>query len=419
MSSAWTVRPSIRIAAILVAVLALAVLAAQVLARSQRRSTEAEFARTVAPLSAASYASLLVPDERNAALQLRKGALGLRVGESERAAVGAITTTPEVEWGPSERKLVRRTLAANADPIAALYRSGGLVDSGFGLLDPAREREDLRAELPVQLLLWAQRLLLLDAEEAWGMGDRPRFAAAVAAMSSLATALQREAPLLACMAGVAAEKMLLSEVARTLGRPDCDLAAIALLTDRLPRQDLSRGWRRTVANEAMQAQLTDDAAVAGASLGWLERIADDRARRRRLNLFAAVAAAIEIPVGSTDSWRAERDAEVGRWSATPPPNLIEGVVRLQSTLAVRQLAHAALWARAEGLRAGVAPESLAACPGAGLPDPFSGRPLSYRRNADGSATLAVERGDDLWRLSLVRTPAAAPFTWRLPPPIAP
>jgi hypothetical protein len=96
---------------------------------------------------------------------------------------------------------------------------------------------------------------MIEAGTAWLEGDRSRVAAALAAMTTLASSLEREAPFLAGLSGVAAEQALLAVSERILSRDECDAMAVELLRRSRSQVDLRQAWRRVIANVRVVARL--------------------------------------------------------------------------------------------------------------------------------------------------------------------
>lgn len=409
------VRPSIRVAAVAVALLLVGLLATTVWSRSQRRGAEEELRAVVGPPDSVPYASSQVGDDRNATIPLRTAVSLLEVPEAHRSTLVALTLVPESGRNTAQRELADRFLAANTAALTQLYEAGRRQASGFGLVDPRDEPAELQSLMPALQLLWAQRLLVTDAGSAWRDGDRDRFAAALAAMTSLASALEREAPFLAGVSGVAAEQMLLAVVLGTLAQPDCDVPTVDLLRRGLVTEDLRHVWHRVIANEDRQADLNLRRYGQSERPSWLGRIALDRERTRQVRLYATLARTVDTPFGSARDWRAEREREMSRRAPLAVPALVDGAVRFQATMAGRQLAAAGLWVRERGLSDGAYPSTLAGCPEAEHPDPFSGRPLLLVPADDGGVTLEVDGGQEPWAASPGGSSSPMALTLRLPP----
>jgi len=373
-----------------------------------------------------------VVDERNAAVPLVAGAQALILSIEDKTALGQMTLKPASGWTAGERAFLRSVLETNRPGLELLYRSGGMRESDFGL-DPLAARQDpaeFASRMPLLKLLWAQRLLWLDANQAWIAYDRTRFAAASAAMASLASALERESPLIAGLIGVASEKIFHSAAAAALTSPACDLETVALLSKDLPSEDLIGSWRRAIAGESRvlpaedlarsQRELGDLQWYSRALAGIHELILGRRDQALRLRALIVLADSLDVPYGSSPDWPGARAAEVQQRCGFPlmpgMRNLFNAAGRYQSGLAGRQLIHTALWVREQGLQTGAYPASLVGSPEGTRPDAFSGSPLVYEVHPDGSATLAIKNGDKLWNRLVQNIRSSLPFTLRLPPP---
>lgn len=372
-----------------------------------------------------------VADERNAAVPLIAGAQALIISAKDKSALGGMTQKPASGWTAGEREYLRSVLEINGPGLELLYRSGGMRESDFGL-DPSagsQNLDDFKSRMPLLKLLWAQRLLWLDANEAWIANDRTRFAAATAAMASLASALERETPLMITgLIGVASEKIFHSAAGMALASTACDLETVTLLSSDLPSEDLTGSWRRVIAGEGLPWANLVSEWEKPKTLSWYTRAYDgvrgmivgSRIEAQRFQMLVVLAGSLEVPYGSSPDWAAARTAEVkqrsGPYLGTLMPNLLNAAGRYQTALAGRQLVRTALWVREQGLRTGAYPTSLAGSSDGAGSDAFSGSPLVYEVHVDGSATLGIKNGDDLWKRLQQNIKSSLPFTLRLPPP---
>lgn len=397
------------------------------LGNRQRAKAESEFR---AKLGAYLGARPRVVDERNAAVPLVAGAQALIIANQDKSVLGEMTLKQAGGWTLEEREYLRRVLETNRPGLELLVRSGGMRESDFGL-DPSagsQNLDDFKSRMPLLKLLWAQRLLWLDANDAWIANDRTRFAKATAAMASLASALEHGSPLITGLIGVASEKVLHSAAATALTSPACDLETVALLGKELPSEDLTESWRRVIAGEGLPWANLVSEWEKPKTLSWYTRAYDgvrgmivgSRIEAHRFQMLVVLAGSLEVPYGSSPDWAAARAAEVkqrsGPYLGTLMPNLFNAAGRFQTAQAGRQLIRTALWVREQSLRTGSYPASLAGSPDGTKPDAFSGSPLVYRVMPDGSATLAIKNGDVLWNRLVENIKSSLPFTLRLPPP---
>lgn len=138
-----------------------------------------------------------------------------------------------------------------------------------------------------------------------------------------------------------------------------------------------------------------------------------------LEVFPRFASAIDEPFGHDPDWI----SGYSRWrdgfiAGMAVPNLTRSTARVQHLMASRHLARTAIALRMSALANGEYPQDLSAIPGADRADPFTGDPLQYTLEGDGSATLSSHRMAELWNDPRVGGDVAdiAPNTWRLPPP---
>ncbi|MFI5166189.1 MAG: hypothetical protein ACHQQS_06190 [Thermoanaerobaculales bacterium] len=377
------------------------------------------------------YASAKVPDEENAAIYIRAGAEAVVLLGNDKPRAGDLSMVAPRAWSEDDRAFLRGLLARNAAALDLLHRAAELKRSSFGLVDGADLNEELKDKLPLLKILWAQRLLLMDADAALHDGDRARFLTDARTMSTLATAMDRESPMISLLIGVAAEKIFLSAVDQAVEDPGSDLAMLTALRGSLMDIDLRAAWRRTNGAEerAIHERVPRSAARppdAGDSAGgWLGRVEDfvfgDLLHCEVLNLRRDAVAIVDQPYGSNPPW-------VSRGLATPRtmfgalekvlfPSLANAAGRVQTALSQRNLAWVALALRAQALTSGSYPASLVgAVEDPSRPDPFVGKPLAYVRHADGSAEVGLPDGAALADKLMAPVKNWSPFIWKLPAP---
>ena len=219
-------------------------------------AAEREFEAKAGPLPENLYASDRVPDEENAAILLRAGAEAVILLDKDKARAGDLTMTALRVWSHQDLAFLRDLLARNGPALELLRRTAGMTRSGFGLKDPADVDEELKTKLPLLKLLWAQRLLFLDAQVALREGAFARLADDVKAMSVLAVAVEREAPLISELVGIAAEKIVLETISDAVAHPELDAGTLSVLATTIPELDLRAAWRRSLACEFKMPQMS-------------------------------------------------------------------------------------------------------------------------------------------------------------------
>ncbi len=422
MAMSRVARGAVRVVGVALVVALAGVLALRIYGDRRLAAAEREFTANIGPMAGNPYASPVVPDEENAAIYLRAGAEAVVLPRGERALAAELTTLVFKRWDPQQVSAISRILAGNAPALELLHRAAGKTRSSFGLVGPASLDEDLKTKLPLLKLLWAQRLLWLDAHVALRDGDTARLLDDARAMSVLAAALERESPLIAELVGIAAEKILLATVADAAASPHLDEAAASDLSRALLDVDLRAAWRRSLAFESkVPGGLY---AVEGGS-----KPRGDLIRRvvylaapscwdaPYVEWMARLLKAVDVPYASSlSSLTEQRPRSDFSPLAASIPNLTQAAGRNQVILSERRLARLALALRRQALATGVYPDSLDAFPEASALDPFTAEHILYTHRRDGSAQLSVPGGVKLWERMQKNVGFAGPFTWELPPP---
>ena len=422
----WVVRP---IGVVLVVVLA-AVLVVRMYGAHRLAAAEREFRAKVGDVRG--YASGTVFAEENAARYLRAAAEVVFVNDqSGQTRVGALTMSAESTWSEGDRAFLRDVLARNGAAIELLRRTAGMTHSDFGLDDESKGDEELKTHLPLLKLMWAQRLLWLDARVSLRDADRSRFLKDAAAMSVLATALERESPLIALLVGVACEKMFLATVEVAAGSPETDSATVAALRGMLGDTDLRAAWRRTLSVERSWPKAEQVPPFPEAEAGVIYTSVYAGVQRAERFVFgrlwfadqvAALTESIDIvdqPFGTDPPWsQTKTPTQTGGLFRNPAhamPWLGNAGGRVQTALSQRNLARVALALRAKALDTGSYPASLVGTvDDPSRPDVFVGMPLTYLVRGDGSAEVGVPRGAELAEKLMAPIKNWSHYTWELP-----
>lgn len=422
MAMSKVVRRTVRVVGVALVVVLAGLLALRIYGNRRLAAAEREFVANVGPMGGNPYASPSVPDEANAAIYLRAGAEAVVLPGGDKALAAEFTSLDRTGWNAQQVTEIRRILAANAPALELLHRAAGMTRSSFGLVDPASVDEDLKTKLPLLKLLWAQRLLWLDAHLALRDGDMARLADDARAMSVMAAALERESPLIAELVGIAAEKILLGTVADAAASPHLEAATVAGLSEALLDLDLRAAWRRSLAFEfklpgASQVVRRELERKGGIVRSAIYLAAPSYFDAPSVAWMAHLLVAVDVPYGTRLAPLAQqRPRSVFSPLAIRTPNLIQAVGRNQVILSERRLARLALALRRQALQTGTYPDSLAAFLEAGALDPFTGERLTYTLRPDGSAQLSVLGGVKLWERMQKNVGFAGPFTWELPAP---
>ena len=422
MAMSKVVRRTVRVVGVALVVVLAGLLALRIYGNRRLTAAEREFMANVGPMAGPPDGSASVPDEENAAIYLRAGAEAVVLPGGDKAAAAELTVGDPTRWNAQQVTEVRRILTANAPALELLHRAAGMTKSSFGLVDPANVVEDLKTKLPLLKLLWAQRLLWLDAHLALRDGDMVRLADDARAMSVMAAALERETPLIAELVGIAAEKILLGTVADAVANPHLDEAAVSNLSRVLLDVDLRAAWRRSLAFESKVPGGLQAFEGGSKTRGDLIRrvvylAAPSYWDAPYVEWMARLAEAVDVPYASRLSSLTEQRPRSGLSPlAASIANLTQAAGRNQVILSERRLARLALALRRQALQTGAYPGSLAAFPEAGAADPFTGERLTFTLRPDGAARLSVPSGVELWDRMQKRVGFPGPFTWELPPP---
>ena len=422
MAMSKVVRRTVRVVGVALVVALAGLLALRIYGDGRLAAAEREFRANVGPMAGNAYASATVPDEENAAIYLRAGAEAVVLPGGDKALAAELTSVDRTGWNGPQVTEIRRILGANAPALELLHRAAGMTRSSFSLVDRANVDEDLKTKLPLLKLLWAQRLLWLDAHLALRDGDMMRLADDAKAMSVMAVALEREAPLIAELVGIAAEKILLGTVADATASPHLEAATVSGLSEALLDLDLHAAWRRSLAFEfklpgGAEALRRDSEPPKGLirRVGYLA--APGFWDAPYVEWMARLLKAVDVPYRTSLSSLTDQRPRGGFSPlAAAIPNLTQACGRNQVILSERRLARLALALRRQGLATGVYPDSLDAFPEASAPDPFTAEHIVYTHRRDGSAQLSVPGGVKLWERMQRNVGFAGPFTWELPAP---
>ncbi len=411
-----------------VRVLALAVLAVlatvfYLRSRGQRELDDArkEFTEKVGSLDLTAYASKPVPEEENGAVWLLAGARAVVIFQPERAGLKSLAETPSSRWTQEQAGFAKRLLERNAPALTLLHRSLG--KKACNLTDANSDGAGIGLQE-----VKAARLLAADCRDALRQGDMNRFFASAEILGTLTSAQEREVDLIDLLLSSYAERLLLPVLQEAASSSTLDKADVTKLDDLIPHVDLMESWRKTQGKKV--AEFEDRMANGSEDeyLGWRpnwsarlkEWVLGDLDNAAYLRMWVRSMPWTIKPYGSRSLlpppplpsrfW--------GPWSvigSIQTPNLWGASGRLQATMALRQMTLLGLQVRKAGLEKGVYPADLSAFPGAKIADPFSGKPVAYTLNSDGSATLMVPGADVLWKRVTQGKGAAVSFTWTLPP----
>ncbi|HVN33405.1 MAG TPA: hypothetical protein VMT45_15615, partial [Thermoanaerobaculaceae bacterium] len=244
MPTSPVVRWGVRLVAGALVVALAALLGVRAYGKSRLAAAEREFAKRVGPQERSAPIGVKVAEEENASIFLRNGAEAMILPGDDRPLVGELAFEPVGRWSERNRAELRRILAANGAALELLRSAGRMTESDFGPLAWDEKTRELTTP-PLLNLLTAQRLLLGDARIALVDREPRRVLSDAAAMATMATALEREAPGVELQMGLACEGMLLALLEEAIADPSTERAALVKLQAILPDVDLRAAWRRS------------------------------------------------------------------------------------------------------------------------------------------------------------------------------
>lgn len=411
------------------------------------------FKQNVGPLELAAWASPPVPDEENAAIPIRSGALGLVLSDADRTLIGELTRNPTGTMTAEQVAGLRRILDANKAALEMIGTGAKLGRSNFGTelrvevprLDAdGKPRLDTIPRSPLIGIMYAARILRARARLERVEGDREQMLSTNETVFGLARAVYQEPRTISHIIANAVERIGLGEVAVVATSDSTTPAELQRMQAMLLANDLRAAWKRVRATETLDSVARVESALSFHATPDHEANLWDRAGRviwrpfsqaTLLELGTELVGLLDQPAGlrgpapeeSTGRSRLRlRLMGIVRpfWATKEiirslgAPNLHSAAGRLQATMAQRTLVRLVLALRLEGLTSGTYPPDLSGFPDAAGPDPFTGKPLAYERKADGSAVLAIPDGEALWKQVTNGMPTPCPFSVNLPPPLA-
>ena len=378
------------------------------------RQARKDFVEKVGPLELRAYQAKAVPEQENGAVWLVAGAEAAVVFPSERPGLRSLADTPSERWAPEQAAVAQRLLQRNAPALALLRRCLALKACNLWEAEPGTATYRLD-------LLRAAQLLAADGRDALRQGDTDRFFADAETLRLLASAQERQPELIDLLLGSYAERRCLSVIREAADLPSLRPGDVDRLSALLPTADLLAALRRTAGYEgaAMMMRIANgtEAEHLGIQLGLVGHLENwirgDAESARALRGWIAWSKSLGTPYARHGTGPAVQDSASDNPYVFDTQGRIPG--RLQAVLALRQMTALGLEVRKAGLERGAYPENLSAFPGAGSPDPFTGKPLAYTLHPDGSALLAIPGGDALYdKLSNGKIPTIG-ATWTLPP----
>lgn len=408
------------------------------------------FKRNVGPIELSAWVSPPVPDEENAAIPIRSGAVGLVLGDADRTLIGELTRKPTETMTAEQMSGLRQILEGNRTALEMIAKGARLERSTFGeelrldvprLEASGRPRLDALAKSPLVGVMYVARVLRAKARLERVEGDREQMQATLETVFGLARAVYQEPRTMSLIIGNAVERIGLGEVTAVATEKDASVAELQRMQAMLLANDLRSTWRRVQAAEALMLLAGVERAVSGSS----SRLDPSPWERSLSAVWGPVPEAVQLELCT--EFVKLIDAPAALYG--PIPELPKGIAglrwrlvgfvnpfgvtknvfrtiftketrnsvgRLQATMTQRTLVRLVLALRLQGLTSGAYPHDLSGFPEAAGPDPFTGKLLAYEHKADGSAVVAIPDGEELWKQVTGGMPTPCPFSVTLPPP---
>lgn len=386
----------LRVTAIVLAVIAVLALGASAAIRltggHAYREARMEFERDWGSLDLESFGRPGVPDEVNRAEWLRAGAAALEMSPEERSTVLSLRS-PASAWSDHELATVRGVLERNRDALATLDRARGLVAADWKI----SHLEGWNAPVPdLILVLDAVRVVYAGARLAAHEGDLDLALDRTGVVGAAAASQLAEALLVVHIMGLATEGLQLGALADAVAHPALDRSQLERVDRQIAASDLDASLHRALRFEIAGAthasrtrgdQLAPVEAVERMGLWSMALAAEMKRMDRWLDRYG--------PPFGDDPARYSNEPVPGWWrpaeriSAAIEPNLASIAARSQLVAARRHLVRAAVAVRRLGMTSGSYPDERPSLEPLDQPDRFTGRPLGYRRVADGCAAVAL------------------------------
>ena len=378
------------------------------------------FEESIGPLDPAAYELPRLPDHRNAAVQLTRGAAALELTPEERKQVFELALRPSLEWASEDTQELEAVLSRNGSAVELLLHARELPSSDY----PSWAGTDSERSARLVPLIEAGRLLAAKGHLAVGR-DLDEAIASVEALARLANSLQHEPENIYFMLGVFVEWLQLCVVHEIITRTDPDAIRLQRLRSALLADDLRKLWRTSYAIDAAvharvwADELRDMKTPPVWTRYWYSSVAD-LMLADSLELTVDMADALSAPYvevqGSIETVAARWSPWSGRMGSIIVPTLTNVSGRAAAVETLRRQAALAIALRQHALERGAYPDTLEGFPGADEPSPLTGRLLSYERTRGGGAILlSPESAERVERdqIFIGRGPRDA-YRWELP-----
>lgn len=378
------------------------------------------FQREAGPLDTSAYAPAEIADIENAAVPLEGGAYAVVMTTEERGFLRGLTDKGYFPWDEATRVRARAIVQRNEAAYQVLALALPLEKSSFNL----KYKMAFWMPIPNYLRILQSRLIVGARARLQLMNQETAEALqTMAVQERMAAALLHEPVIISCMTGESVQKDYDSLVQAML--PRSDVAMLKVLAKQLQHLRAMAGPRdRMFAADGAAAYsslrerypVEQDPQMSQSLLPrWLYCVNRRMFLADLLNYYSDTAVMSRIPLAK----QPERPAPAG-WStrriveeSLGLSNLYQAIGRVQTTNAELLLAQLAVKVILSAKEKGAYPADLSGF--AAETCPYTGEPVQYKAEADGSATLSYPEADRFWDQNQKDSVARKPLlTWKLP-----
>jgi len=349
-----------------------------------------------------------IPDEENAARWLQAGADAIVWSKENQKAIGEAAILPYREWNPELIETVRSVLDNNGDALKILAKARNLRDSSYGFEDS--QSRELRLKSALQLMR-AARLLADQARMGFGSCDFRNAYGALETLGKMASTLEDECNIVAVLIGIGIDRIYLSVAADAVTADAGCPPEFHRIKEFMPETDLNEMLHSifSVIGTHVRLSLAKEDLAEGKNHASAEELSELLEDWNHL---------IDTPIG-LEQERVERlitqtDEILG--IGGPGRSWKSLIGRAQSVQALRQEVNALIAIRHLGRKRGNFPFDRPDIPELRKADSFTGKPLLYTRNTDGSITLKINADERLLKYAGGRPAVSTMAPMTLPAP---